>query len=80
MILDWDNCHEVSRHPLVMSGAVVFKHTRLPVSLLFENIADGVSLDEFIAWYPGVEKERIEAVLKFVAESASVNLENLVPA
>ena len=78
MTLIWDNCHEVSRHPQVMSGAVVFKHTRLLVSLLFENMAIGVSVDEFLAWYPGVTKEQVEAVLKFSAES--LNVGNLVPA
>jgi len=78
MILDWDNCPEVSRHPEVMSGAAVFKRTRLPVSLLFENMAGGATVDEFVEWYPGVKKEQVEAVLEYAAES--LNVENLVPA
>jgi len=80
MILNWDNCPEVSRHPEVMSGALVFKHTRLPVSSLFENIEAGATIDEFVEWYPGVKKEQVKAVLKYAAESVSVHLENLVPA
>ena len=84
MVLNWDNCPETSCSPLVMSGAVVFKHSRVPISSLFENIAAGVSLDEFIAWYPGVKIEQVEAVLKFAAESLNAesaeNVENLVPA
>ena len=78
MILNWDNCPEVSRHPEVMSGAVVFKHTRLPVSLLFGNMAGGATVDEFVEWYPGVRKEQVEAVLKYAEES--LNAENLVAA
>jgi uncharacterized protein (DUF433 family) len=72
MNLNWDNCPEVSRHPQVMSGAAVFKNTRLPVSLLFENIAGGATVDEFVEWYPGVKKEQVEAVLKYAEESLLV--------
>ena len=78
MILNWDNCPEVSRDPEVMSGALVFKRTRLPVSSLFENMESGATIDEFVEWYPGVKKEQVEAVLKHAAESVSVHLESLV--
>ena len=78
MILNWDNCPEASRNPRVLGGTVVFKHTRLPISSLFENMADGATVDEFVEWYPGVKKEQVEAVLKYAAES--LNAEELVPA
>jgi len=89
MILNWDNCPETSCSPLVMSGAVVFKHSRVPISSLFENMADGVTINEFLEWFPGIKMEQVKAVLKFTAESLNAetaenaekeNAENLVPA
>jgi len=70
MNLNWDNCPAVSRSPNVMSGALVFKHSRLPVSTLFENLEGGATVDQFLDWFPGPSREQVEAVIKFVKESA----------
>jgi uncharacterized protein (DUF433 family) len=72
MILDWDNCPAVSRSPDVMSGAVVFKNTRLPVSTLFENLEGGATVDQFLEWFDGVTREQISAVLEFATHSVEV--------
>jgi len=70
MTLNWDNCPAVSRSPDVMSGAVVFKNSRLPVSTLFGNLRSGATIDEFLEWYEGVSKKQVEDVIQFVTESA----------
>lgn len=57
-----------SRDPEVMSGAVVFAGTRVPAEALFENLADGMSLDEFLDNYPTVERWQVEAALHLVTE------------
>jgi uncharacterized protein (DUF433 family) len=50
-------------HADVVSGALVFKGTRIPVDALFENLADGLSLDEVLESFPGIGRERAEAAI-----------------
>jgi uncharacterized protein (DUF433 family) len=69
---DWKNCSAVERHPEVVSGAWVFRGTRIPVRALFENLRDGASLDEFLDWFPGVSREQAQAALDFAAGEAVV--------
>jgi uncharacterized protein (DUF433 family) len=57
-----------SRDPEIMSGAVVFAGTRVPAEALFENLADGMSLDEFLENFPTVERWQVEAALHLVTE------------
>ncbi len=68
-MLDWNQCSEVERHPDVVSGAWVFKGTRVPVKALFENLEDGARVDEFIEWFPGVTRRQVEAVLEVAEKS-----------
>jgi uncharacterized protein (DUF433 family) len=62
-MLDWKDCLAVERAPDIVSGAWVFKGTRVPVKALFENLEGGATVDEFLEWFPGVKREQIEAVL-----------------
>jgi len=68
-MLDWNQCLEVERHPEVVSGAWVFKGTRVPVKALFENLEDGARVDDFIGWFPGVTRRQVEAVLELAEKS-----------
>jgi uncharacterized protein (DUF433 family) len=49
--------------PEVVSGALVFKGTRIPVDALFENLAAGLSLDEVLQEFPRIGRERAEAAI-----------------
>ncbi len=49
--------------PDVVSGALVFKGTRIPVEPFFENLAAGLSLDDVLRNYPGIGRERADLVL-----------------
>ena len=60
---NWGTCPAVERHPLRVSGAWVFKETRVPVSALFENLKAGASIDQFLEWFPGVDRWKVETVL-----------------
>ena len=60
----WETCTAVERRSEAVSGAWAFRGTRSPVSALFENLKDGVSKDEFLAWFPGVEERHVVAVLE----------------
>ena len=59
----WETLEAVERSPAKVSGAWVFRGTRVPVSALFENLKDGATVDEFLAWFPGVQRWQVEAVL-----------------
>ena len=61
----------IERSPEKVSGAWVFRGTRVPLTALFENLKDGASIDEFLEWFPGVKREQILAVLDH--ELASLN-------
>lgn len=60
---DWDQLAAVERNPDVVSGAWVFRGTRVPVAALFENLRDGATVDQFLEWFPGVSRAQVEAVL-----------------
>lgn len=65
----WVSCPALERDPEKVSGAWVFRGTRIPVIALFENLEDGASVDEFISWFPGVTKEQVAAVLEYTISS-----------
>lgn len=62
-MLDWSSCPAVERNPERVSGQWVFRGTRVPVSALFENLEDGVQIDQFVELFPGVAIEQVRAVL-----------------
>jgi uncharacterized protein (DUF433 family) len=61
--MDWSRCSAVERIPGKVGGAWVFKATRVPVKALFENVGSGARVDDFLAWFPGVTREQVDAVL-----------------
>jgi uncharacterized protein (DUF433 family) len=65
----------LSQDPEVMSGAVVFKGTRVPVSALFEYLGAGDSLDTFMEDFPTVEREQAEAAIRLAGEDLERLLE-----
>jgi uncharacterized protein (DUF433 family) len=69
--LDWSSCPEVERDPERVSGAWVFRGTRVPVSALFENLEDGTQIGQFVEWFPGVTVEQVRAVLDHAAKSSN---------
>jgi uncharacterized protein (DUF433 family) len=54
--------------PGKVSGAWVFADTRTPVAIVFENLEDGMTIDEVVEQFP-VTREQIKAVLEFAARS-----------
>ncbi len=66
--LDWSQCPAVESVPGKVSGAWVFRGTRMPVSTVFENLEAGASIEEIMEWFD-VTREQITAVLDFAARS-----------
>ena len=68
-VLDWNACPAVDRADDKLSGAWVFRNTRVPVKALFENLESGATIDEFLAWFPGVTREQAQGVLEFAEKT-----------
>ena len=66
---DWNTCPAIERNPRKISGAWAFTGTRVPVYALFENLASGATIEEFVEWFPGVEERQVRAVLEHEAEA-----------
>jgi uncharacterized protein (DUF433 family) len=62
-------CAAVESIPEKLGGVWLFKDTRIPVSALFENLADGLTVSEIIALYDGLTLDHVIAVLDFVSEN-----------
>jgi uncharacterized protein (DUF433 family) len=62
--MEMDAKDVLSSDPEIVSGAVVFKGTRVPVEAFFENVAAGMSVDEFLYNFPTVERHQVEALLQ----------------
>jgi uncharacterized protein (DUF433 family) len=78
--LDWSQCPVVESIPRKVSGAWVFRDTRLPVATVIENLED-LSSEEVMEQFD-VTREQIAAVLEFVAQSLKMSTPtpNCVPA
>ena len=71
---DWSTCQAVESVPGRLSGAWVFTGTRVPVSALFGNLAEGATIEEFLDWFPGVEEWQVKAVLEHEEKNLEVHV------
>ncbi len=55
--------------PEIVSGTPVFAGTRVPVEALLENLAAGITLDEFLDNFPTVSRDQALAVLMFSSQT-----------
>ena len=67
-VLDWSLCSAVESIPGKMSGAWVFRGTRMPVQTVFDNLEAGMSLQEITDVFD-VTEEEVKAVLRFAHRS-----------
>ena len=68
-MLDWADCQEVERSKDRVSGAWVFRGTRVPVRALFENLETGATIGQFLERFPGATAEQVVAVLEHAEHS-----------
>ncbi len=66
---DCNTCPAVERSPRKISRAWAFAGTRVPVYALFENLAAGATINEFVEWFPDVEERQVRAVLAHEAKA-----------
>ena len=65
-MLNWADCTVLERSREKVSGAWLFRGTRVPVKALIENLA---TVEEFLEWFPGVTRDQVEKVLAHVRRS-----------
>ena len=68
-MIDWNSCPVVELNPELVSGAWVFRGTRVPVAALFKNLEEGVTVNEFVELFPGVDLLHARSVLDHAAKS-----------
>jgi uncharacterized protein (DUF433 family) len=66
--LDWSQCSAVESIPGKVSGAWVFRGTRVPVAAIFENLKTS-PIEEVVENFP-VTRDQVQIVLDFAAKSA----------
>ena len=73
-MLDWSKCPAVESVLGKLGGAWVFRGTRVPVSAVFENLEDGLTIDEIVQMFDGLSKDLVVTVLEFAAQSLDAPL------
>ena len=58
--------HPITRDPGLHSGAPVFAGTRIAVKILFDYLAVGQRVDDFVKQYPSVSREQAVAAIEEV--------------
>ncbi|MCY4661356.1 MAG: DUF433 domain-containing protein [Acidobacteria bacterium] len=72
--MHWESCSAVERNPRKISGALAFTGTRVPVYALFENLASGATVEQFLEWFPGVEERQVWEVLEYEAKTLKASV------
>jgi uncharacterized protein (DUF433 family) len=72
--MDWK--HVITADPQILHGAVHFDGTRIPVTVVLDNLADGATPEDVLEQYPGLRPEHIPAALAYAADLAR---ERVVP-
>jgi uncharacterized protein (DUF433 family) len=72
--MDWKP--HITADPNILHGAIRFAGTRIPVTVVLDNLADGATAKEILAQLPGLRPEHIPAALAYAADLAR---ERVVP-
>jgi len=67
--LDWSQCPAVESVLGKVSGAWVLRGTRMPVSVIFENLEAGANIDDIMEWFEGLDRDQVKTVIEFAARS-----------
>ena len=60
----------VTADPQIMHGTVCFRGTRVPVSVVLDNLAAGETPERILDQYPSLKSEHIPAALAYAADLA----------
>lgn len=74
-MMQWQE--RIVSNPLVCHGKACIKGTRIMVSVILDNLAANVSIEEILQSYPSLTNEDIQAAISYAAELAR---ERIIPA
>ena len=66
--MGWEDCPAVSRNPRRVGGAWTFGNSRLPLYIVFQNLASGATIEEVTQWFEGITEQQIKEVLRHLAQ------------
>ena len=66
--MDWKPY--ITSDPQIMHGTVCFRGTRIPVSVVLDNLADGETPERILDQFPTLKPEHILAAIAYAAELA----------
>ena len=72
----WEHCDAIERHPQKVSGAWIFKNTRLPVATLFEALKQNSTIDQFLDDFEGVTRQQVNTVLDHQIRSLELHFDD----
>lgn len=72
MKLDWSDCEALEQTPGKLSGAWVFRGTRMPAAIVLENLEDGLRIEDVALLFDGVPVEQIRELLSFAARTLTL--------
>ncbi|HEY2252432.1 MAG TPA: DUF433 domain-containing protein [Planctomycetaceae bacterium] len=75
--MDWRS--KISADPAICHGKVCIKGTRVMVSVILDNLAEGESAESVVANYPSLTVEDVRAALHYAASLASDRIVPLPP-
>jgi uncharacterized protein (DUF433 family) len=66
--MDWRDYIVIN--PEICHGQACFKGTRIPVSVVLDNLAQGLSEEEILKSYPSLSKDAMKAAIAYAADLA----------
>jgi uncharacterized protein (DUF433 family) len=75
--MEWRN--RISVDPNVSHGKACIKGTRVMVSVVLDNLAEGMQRDEILKGYPSLANEDIDAAIAYAAELTRERFVPLTP-
>ena len=69
--------HHLGSDPAICGGELCARGTRIPVTVILDNLAEGSTRDDILQTYPSLTAEHISAALAYAAELA--HDENMIP-
>ena len=66
--MDWR--HHITVDPKVCHGRPCIRGTRIPVSVVLDNLAANIDVDELLRSYPSLNRDAVQAAIAYVAELA----------
>jgi uncharacterized protein (DUF433 family) len=69
----------IATDPAICHGKPCIRGHRIPISIVLDSLADGESVEEILAEFPGIERDDIAACLAYAAELARGRLVEVQP-